>query len=153
MQSPHPLMYARKDAGGFTLIEMMIAVAIIAVLAALAIPAYQDYLVRGRVTEGLTLASHAELIVAENAMSGAADLSEGYTWTGATHNVSSIVVRPDNGVITITYKANAAGGTIVLRPASEGSPLVSAQTVKNAITWRCNEGDLPDRYRPASCRT
>lgn len=64
---------------GFTLIELMIVVAIIGILAAIAIPAYQDYIVRSKVTEGLSLASSAKVTVSENAFNGSAALDTGWT--------------------------------------------------------------------------
>ncbi|HPU54314.1 MAG TPA: pilin, partial [Burkholderiaceae bacterium] len=69
----------KKVQKGFTLIELMIVVAIVGILAAVAIPAYQDYTVRARVAEGLGLASAAKISVAENAANGSADLGLGYT--------------------------------------------------------------------------
>ena len=80
----------------------MIVLAIVGVVAAYAIPAYQDYLARSRVGEGLSLASSARLAVAENAASGS-ELGGGYASPPGTRNVESIHVDSDNGQVTIAY--------------------------------------------------
>src|SRR4029453_18662546 len=81
----------RRVQQGFTLIELMIVVAIIGILAAVALPAYQDYTVRAKVTEGLVLASGAKTIVAENAANGK-NFNSGYTAPAATNNVASVAI-------------------------------------------------------------
>ena len=141
----------KKMQQGFTLIELMIVVAIIGILAAVALPAYQDYTVRARVTEGLSLAASAKTAVAENAASGTA-LNTGWDAPAATDNVTSVAVAGATGVITVTYTAVAGGGTLTLVPTSAGAALASGTIPAGAIEWDCTGGTLVDKYRPANCR-
>lgn len=141
---------------GFTLIELMIVVAIIGILAAIAIPAYQDYIVRSKVTEGLNLASSYKTVIAENAGNGASDLTLGIPNFVATKNVASIAAAPTTGVITITYTADAKSVVITLSPkdgAETGTAIANKTVPVNQISWVCAVNNTANsKYVPANCR-
>jgi type IV pilus assembly protein PilA len=134
---------------GFTLIELMIVVAIIGILAAIAIPAYQDYTVRSKITEGLNLANSAQTAVAESFQSGgmaglaaaAADWNSAFV---ASKFVSTVAITSGTGMITITYNGTANGisqlggaNKITLTPnINKTAPLTDA--LSGNIDWACS---------------
>jgi len=143
----------KKIQQGFTLIELMIVVAIIGILAAIAIPAYQDYIIRARVTEGLSLATPAKTAVSETyQVNGVFTVAtSGWTPPVATADVLSVGLA-DTGVITITYRGARMGGlngsTVSL------SPTFPAAFTSDPIVWTCTTGLVVNyKYVPANCRS
>lgn len=141
---------------GFTLIELMIVVAIIGVLAALALPAYQDYTVRSRVSEALVLASAAKTLVGENAASGAS-LESGFVTPSSTQNVNFLSIQA-GGQIGVVTTTKAGGGGLTLTPSAEGVSLSQGTPPSGVITWDCAAASvngfsaLAAKYLPADCR-
>jgi type IV pilus assembly protein PilA len=166
----------KKIQQGFTLIELMIVVAIIGILAAIAIPAYQDYTIRAKVTEGLNLADSAKTAVAESWQSGGVTglLAAATSWNGSfapTKYVSNIAISTTTGAITVTYSnvaipQLAAATKLVLSPSVAGVAIPT--TTSGAIDWACTSagsttaaaqtlpfsagGSIVTKYVPTNCK-
>ncbi len=145
-----------KKQQGFTLIELMIVVAIIGILAAIAIPAYQDYTIRAQVSEGLSLSSGAKAAVAEfyqdSGLWPANNLEAGLEASGNIFGKYT-----DQVVVTGT----ATNGVITVRYGNDANILVSGQTLQlmstdnvGAIEWGCSAGaaTMLPKWLPAACR-
>lgn len=159
---------------GFTLIELMIVVAIIGILAAVALPAYQEYTIRAKVSEGLLLAGPAKQAVLDNG-ANSQPYDAGFTpitAANATKNVSGLTLDNTTGQITIAYQtvSGGAGATIILRPYT-GTPAAPAALPDSStagypptagtIKWACGAagaaapaiaGSMQAKYAPSECR-
>jgi len=159
--------YMKSVQKGFTLIELMIVVAIIGILAAIAIPAYQDYTIRAQVTEGLNLAGDLKAAVAEQfAQTGswpANNSALGLTATKSGKYVSSVEVN--NGTIIITYGGVNANANLTAAPILALRPTTSPN---GDVIWNCgrkaevgsatpaagaNTTSVVAKYLPSTCRT
>ena len=151
-----------KQQKGFTLIELMIVIAIIGILAAIAIPAYQDYTIRSKVSEGLNLAGAAKLAVAETYDSEGKFLTNDNASYGLPtaisingNYVASVDVTGASGTITITYNSNLGGN-----PSADGGTIILDPTPRQgSMEWACDgtgpvgdAGTMPNKYRPSECR-
>lgn len=138
----------KKVQSGFTLIELMIVVAIIGILAAIALPAYQDYTIRAKVSEGVVIASGAKTTIAEN-------IGQGYTGGSLCLGVTAVTTGMTAlscaaGVITASVTHGVGGGApdpiaITLTPTPGSAAGVGT-------TWACTTAAANAAYVPAECR-
>jgi len=142
-------MRAGRVVRGFTLIELMIVVAIVGILAAIAIPAYDSYNIRAKVTEGISLSNGPKMAV-EDAWTSSQTLpftALPPSMTNPTGNVQSVVTDPTDGWITVVFGSNTgvmAGHSITLMP---------TLTPGSAVTWICQVDQASmDAYVPPICR-
>ena len=138
---------------GFTLIELMIVVAIIGILAAVAIPAYQDYIARSQVSEAVSLTAGGKTPLAEY-------MADKGIWPATASDVMGTTNGRYVSSITITLGA-ATSGTLQLTANIKDTTVNSAitsgtlilQTTDNGKAWDCTGGNIGVKYRPASCRS
>jgi len=166
----------KKAQQGFTLIELMIVVAIIGILAAVAIPAYQDYTVKAKVSEVILAGSACRTSITEVFQTTNVVPSTDNSWgcevntsdtagSGPTKYVLSIKTAAANGEVTVKSQNLGTGidGTILLKPCSSATATATtfgactAPTAGSTVgTWLCGPtatGGIPDKYLPGSCRT
>jgi type IV pilus assembly protein PilA len=147
------------NAKGFTLIELMIVVAIIGILAAVALPAYQDYTKRAKLSEVILAASSCRTAVSEYMQSEGKPSTNNDNWGcnyGSSRYVEKVEVADTTGVITATVQGIAGidTGAITLTPSTSATEVGALDSESSDIrSWICNgTGDIKDELLPSTCR-
>lgn len=135
---------------GFTLIELMVVIAILGILAGLAIPIYQQYLVRAEVTEGLTLAGGAQNAVlnyiSNNGRYPPSNQSAGLAAAQSISGIYVSQVKVTDGLVQVTYGGNKVSAAI-----KNDILLLSPVTTSSSLSWRCHSTTLASVYLPSVC--
>lgn len=143
----------QKIQRGFTLIELMIVVAIVGILAALAIPAYQNYTARAKVAEVLAIAARDKTAISEYYTSQGTmptTAQAGINTAIAQSNyltAATVVAGSGTAVATVTYTLGNLGPADAI-----GTIIFTGTGTANGVQWVCNTGTLPNQYRPSNCR-
>ena len=156
----------KRPASGFTLIELMIAVAVIGILAAVALPAFQDYTVRAKMSEVILAMSGCRVPITETYQSGVASLPGADGWgceagsTQATRYVAAVSTSADGVVVATVRNISTAVNSSVVTLAPLAGPAavasIAADSPQKLYGWRCGSTSdgtsVPRKYLPGSCR-
>ena len=150
-------MKKQYQQSGFTLIELMIVIAIVGILAAIALPAYQDYTVRAKMSEPLALLSEAKTTVTEYYVTNGEDdfstLDEDTAGIRTNPNTDIVASLTFNGGDPLSLMVEVAGDVV---PGGATTFLLSGWTVSGTIQWKCKRGgdnQIEAKYLPANCRS